>query len=950
MPILDFLKEVLPANARQSLRFIKKIPKPDGKHDEVVHNKFYDAVDDNTIEDIEDYVSNGWNVYYATAGFGATSKATADNAVCKKELYVDIDCGIGKPYADKIAGLIALRTFANDLGLPKPTVVDSGNGIHAHWYFKESVPVHEWKAVAEALKAKCAEKSFSADPTCTADIVRVLRVPGTINTRGGETVKQISPIVYYSFEKLRDIIGESQVGMFAKARQLTQANKGSGKTETSKLLNSNRVTKFEVILNKSISGAGCAQIKHAYENQHDLSEPLWRGILSEAQVCEDREWAIHTVSDKHPNYTPEETEKKAGETRGPYTCETYQKLDMGSLCDGCQFRDKITAPVQIGSEIKRATENKVEVGKDIYEIPSYPDPYFRGKNGGIYHYAIVNEETKERKEECLYPHDLYAYKRMRDPAIGDMIWFRHHLPNQDVREFCLPQSEYSSRDKFREGMNREGVVVFNLVDLDKLQRFLGTQIKELQFKEKAEAMKTRFGWTLDDTFIVGNREYSKDGVRIIPMARQLDDFVRWFTPKGDLEQWKKIAKSYSTEPFDLHALGLLAGFGSTLMHLSPENGGMINFFSKKSGTGKTTILMASNSIWGDPKALMKNAADTKLSKVHRMGVLNGLPMSMDEMTNTSPEELSDLIYQGTQGKGRDRMMASVNSERTNNTTWKQITICSSNASMEDRLGTIKNDPQGEMARVLEIQLTAPVPSSVLESQKLFNSMQDNYGHAGDLFMRYVIPNLDNVRALWNNTRDSIYTKHSWTQTERYKLNNVICIITAGFITNRLGLTNYDMARLTSTALGLVKDAAERLIASASKAVETFAMFLNKNVNNLLIIKDEQRVKGVPEVPAKEPKGSLMARYETDTGSLFISQRDFNKWCSDLYINAREVKGQFKDETGKELHVIKKRMGKGWNADFGPVVAYEIIDAVNVLGLEGLNIIEGSSELAPATVS
>jgi hypothetical protein len=945
MPILDFLKEVLPANARHSLRFIKKIPKPDGKHDEVVHNKFYSPVDDRTVTDIEEYVSNGWNVYYSTAGFGSSGNAAADNAVSKKEFYVDIDCGDGKPYADKMAGLIALRVFSNNLGLPKPTIIDSGNGIHAHWYLDAPVPVHEWKAVAEALKAKCVEKNFAVDPVCTADIVRVLRIPGTTNFRGGEEVKQLTPTVYYSFADIRSIIGESQAGMLVKARQLTKSS--GGKTETSKLLNSNRVTKFEILLNKSTAGEGCAQIKYAYENQHDLPEPLWRGILSEAQVCDDREWAIHIVSSGHPNYSAEETEKKASETRGPYTCETYQKLDMGALCTGCKFKDKITAPVQLGGgEVKGApaADNKIKAAGIIYDIPPYPDPYFRGKNGGVYMYKIINEETKERGDECVYAHDLYAYQRMRDATIGDIIWFRHHMPNQDVREFSLPQSEFSSKDKFREGMNREGVVVFTLSDLDKLQRYLGVQIKELQFKEKAEAMKTRFGWTLDDTFVVGNREYTKDGVRTIPMVRQLDDFVRWLTPKGDLEQWKKIANSYSSELFDLHAIGLLASFGSVLMHLSPENGGMINYFSKKSGTGKTTILMLSNSVWGDPKAMMKNAADTKLSKVHRMGLLNGLPMSLDEMTNTSPEELSDLIYQGTQGKGRDRMMSNVNAERVNNTTWKQITLCSSNASMEDRLGTIKTDPQGEMARILEIALNTPVPKNVLESQKLFNSMIDNYGHAGDVFLRYVIPNLDYVRTLWNSTRDDIYSRANWTQTERYKLNNVICILTAGIIANHLELTKYNIPRITDTVLSLVEDAAERLIASANKAVETFAMFLNKHVNNMLIVKNGQRLGNLLEQTVKEPKGALMIRYEPDTKNLYISQRDFNKWCAELFINAREIRGQFKEETGRELFIVKKRMGKGWDADFGSVVAYEILDAVNILGLEGIE------DVAPASAT
>ncbi|MDV7395536.1 hypothetical protein RZS08_29380, partial [Arthrospira platensis SPKY1] len=66
-----------------------------------------------SIEDMEstidEYLETGWNVYYATAGFGSANNATADNAVSKREFYIDVDCGVGKPYADKAAGLAALR-------------------------------------------------------------------------------------------------------------------------------------------------------------------------------------------------------------------------------------------------------------------------------------------------------------------------------------------------------------------------------------------------------------------------------------------------------------------------------------------------------------------------------------------------------------------------------------------------------------------------------------------------------------------------------------------------------------------------------------------------------------------------------------------------------------------------------------------------------------------------
>lgn len=925
MSNLDYLRNALPSGTRYALRVIKK---------PAALNRWHTSAD-SLFAEAEQYSNDGWNVYYATAGFGVGLEADCDNAVAKREFYVDVDCGPSKPYPTKAEGLQALKDFCIKRGLPKPTLIDSGNGIHAHWILKDAVPVHEWEPVAVALKQHCINDGFRVDHACTADTVRVLRIPGTINTRGDHAVTLLTPVKHFDFIKLKNAIGEPstpQPDLFKKARELTQSS--GVKTEVSKLYESNRVSKFETIWIKSVAGDGCAQVKNAIENAETLSEPVWRGVLSIAQVCEDRDWAIHEISKNHPDYDAHQTEQKAALTKGPYTCETFQGMETSPLCAGCRYAGSITSPVQLGSEVEEAppVPQVVKIDETEYEIPAYPEPFFRGKNGGIYQY-VIDKESKEREPEMLYAHDLYVFKRMRDLELGDVVWVRHHLPNDGVREFPIAQKELAAIDKFRDRICEQGVTAFTVKQLNGLQFLFSKQIQELQYKERAEAMHNRFGWTKDDTFVVGNREYTARGVVHAPVVRSLEKYTPWFVPKGSLETWKQIANLYNDETMDLHAYGLMSSFGSVLMHISPESGAVLNYFSKKSGTGKTTILRMANSVFGNPKDMMKDSQDTALTKVHRMGVYNGIVICLDEMTNVKPEELSSLLYGSTQGRGRDRMKSSENAERVNNVTWKGSSIWSSNTACEDRLGLLKIDPQGELARVIEIHLKAPVPKDVLESQKLFNSLNENYGHAGDIFLRYVIPNLDAVRRIWEATRDRIYAMRSWTQTERYKLNKVICDVTAGLITNSLGLTNYNIQRITKKIINVIADSSTDLRTMGMKAVETIASFVNRNAQNILIIEDASRINGLQKPASVSPKGALMVRWETDTKCLFIIQRELNRWCAENFINAKELRSQFKEETGKELLVSKKRMGKGWNTDFGPVSTYEIRDADTVLGME-----------------
>jgi hypothetical protein len=892
-----------------------------------------------SIEDMESvidgWVQKEWNVYYATAGFGAADNAQTANAVAKRELYVDVDCGPDKPYATKQDGLSALKAFVLAMHLPRPTIIDSGNGIHAHWIFTNAVPVHEWEAVASALKEQCSKHRFEVDSACTADVVRVLRVPDTVNFKGGNTVVLLTPVKYFKFEILRDIIGVGLTPTFdiAKAKALSQTRDSQSQmSEISKLLASNRVSKYETILIKSNAGEGCAQIKWAYENQEYVSEPLWRANLSIAQFCEDRDWGIHEISKGHPNYDPSETEHKANQTKGPYTCQTFQTVGVADLCAGCPHNAKISSPIQLGTEIAKAPNEPVEVveEEETYVIPRLPDPYFRGKNGGIY------MRSSDGTQDLIYPHDFYIYSRMRDRELGYVACFRLHTPKDGVREFVVPISEIGARDKFRAEINKHGLFVFDEGQVKKLQNYVEKQLREIQMEDKAENMHIRFGWTEDNTFIIGNREYTKDGMRVVPMARTVDDLIRWFEPKGSLDEWKKIAAFYDNPELDWHAIGTLAGFGSVLMKFTAEHGGVLNFFSKKSGTGKTTILRVVSSIFGHPDGLMKLQNDSAMSKLHRMGVYNGIPMVLDEMTSSSPQEVSHLLFAATQGRARDRMEAGKNAERVNSITWDSISVWTGNTSCGDKLSSIKLDPQGELARVLDVNLQTPPPDSVVDALRLFSNLHNHYGHAGHVFISYLMQqDQEKIKELMTAVQNKIYKKHLWTQTERFQLNIVICIVAAGIICKQIGLVDYDLSRITNKLCDFVKDMRDEVKNQSMSAVEMLATFLNKNINNMLIINDA--VRNVPlagmVAPDLVPKNMLMIRYEPDTKVLYISQRDLNRWCSENYLNAKEIRPMFKEETGKEITLIKKRMGKGWSKDFGPVLAYEIQDAQDVLGME-----------------
>ena len=122
-------------------------------------------------DETEKLLAQGYDVYFACSKYEADGSRSNDNVKNIKAFWLDVDCGAGKPYADQAEGLSALKDFCKQAGLPKPTLVNSGRGLHVYWPLTEAVSRKEWVNVAKVLKSKCAEFGFEADPSRTADAI-----------------------------------------------------------------------------------------------------------------------------------------------------------------------------------------------------------------------------------------------------------------------------------------------------------------------------------------------------------------------------------------------------------------------------------------------------------------------------------------------------------------------------------------------------------------------------------------------------------------------------------------------------------------------------------------------------------------------------------------------------------------------------------------------------------
>ena len=896
---------------------------------------FYSTID-SAVEAALKADADGFDAYYGLATFKTDESRTNNNVEQMRSFFLDLDCGPNKDYPDQPTALNDLRRFCKELSLPRPALVNSGRGIHVYWPLTEPVSRETWLPTAERLKSLCKEHNLLADPVVTADSARILRVLGTHNHKDTPP-KPVDMVgheaVAVDFEMFKNILGEDP---FKEAPRFA----GGDRSAVAEALMGNYTSRFKTIMQKTAKGEGCEQLKIAYTKQEEIAEPLWRAALSVATFCVDAEEATHKISCKHPGYSYGETIKKVTLIKGPYRCMRFDEINEG-VCPNCPHwagvkQNPKQSPIFLGREVLEATEadNTVEVPAEFieetvdedgvttavpYQIPTYPKPYFRGANGGIY--KRVNSE-EGFIDQLLHHHDFYIVKRVRDPEYGESVVARLHLPHDGVREFTLPLAAIASKDEFKRILATNGIV---LMKPEEMMGYVTSWVNELQMKAVAEEARRQFGWTQDmGSFVLGDREYFADRDVHNPVSAATRDLYPHLTKKGTLEGWKQSMEFYNRKGFEAYQFMVGIGFGSVLMEMTPVNGVQYHFHSKDSGLGKTTAMIAMMSIWGDGEKLLSKQRDTHNSKMNRAEVLKNLPLPLDELTNGSPIECSDTSYEISSGQQRNRLSARGNNERYRGLPWKLIVPSTGNTGLIERISLYKMLPRAEAMRIYEHRANKIVFKTKAETDEFSRSLKEHYGHAGPMFVQFVLKNKDKVQRMLEEIQRRIDVEAGLTAEHRFWSVLMACTLTGLIIAAKLGLLNYDTKNLYHWIISDLRKATERTLELADDPVATMGDYVAENINNILRIKstaDLRKNEGGLEqlvTPESTPRGQLVGRYEYDVKKMSLAVKPFRAWCVKHQINfAATVDSLTKSH---DAVTKKARLGKGTHMNIPPVLS------------------------------
>jgi hypothetical protein len=573
------------------------------------------------------------------------------------------------------------------------------------------------------------------------------------------------------------------------------------------------------------------------------------------------------------------------------------------------------------AETNVVVEESDEGVKETFNIPPYPFPYFRGKNGGVY--IEVRDDDGGKDAINIYEHDLYIVKRLHDPARGESIWMRLHLPKDGMREFSMSAMDVMSTDKLRDTLGYHGVYGPKK-QMESIMSYIITSAKNLQHKSEVEIMRTQFGWAdKDSKFIIGEQEVSADKVAYSPPSSATGSLSEWLKPTGDYEEWKKSVRIYNEPGFEPHAFGFFTAFGAPLLKHLNLKGAIINLINNTSGTGKSTILKMCNSVWGHPEELMLQWKDTMNSMIHRLGVMNNLPVTIDEITKLSGDHFSDLAYSISQGRGKNRMKQHENAERSNTTKWGTMALCSSNASFYDKLSSLKATPDGEFMRLLEYRIDLTGTLTKEEADVIFNRLYDNYGHAGVQYAQYLVGNLETALDAVMQIQQKLDKAIGLTSRERFWSAIIACNIAGALIAKDLGIIDFDIKRVFDWIVKEVKVMRNEIKAPATiSTASVINEFMNEHRGAVLVINGEADGRtGMEQLPMVEPKfNDLYIRMEPDTKKMFINAKQLRAYCSEQQITLKDTLKTLEIDKAY-LGLVKKRLAKGTKISSGPVDVY-----------------------------
>lgn len=768
------------------------------------------------------------NIYFAVGTYSQTR--TIAQALTKKCLYIDIDCGPGKPYTDKRQGVLALKDFCVNSKFPFPNIlIDSGGGVHCYWTLDEPISRDEWQPLADGLKQLTKEHQFNVDHAITSDAARILRVPGSFNYKDPTHPRECKVLKSdpndFTLEQLRSALAVQGLSVPpALSGQADADDLAAG------LYGERTYHAGEMIQN-------CAVLKHTMDTG-GAGQPgmMWHKIMHLLAYTEDGGDYIHAMSNKHAEYDAKKVDarfeysvKRKHELK-PVLCKTFEGF-MPSKCATCKFKDNIRTPLVLG----KTTE-------------SYLPANYKMTKEGICK-ARKTDPNEPLEWVLVVPYQLTDVEFM-DTVHGHGLKITFHNPPKSytlVVPGVMMASDTRELSKF---LMAEGIKLSDPQVVELKNVMIPWMHKMERVKEATRAQLTGLGWTNTGGkvgFANGRSIFLEDG-STAPVSGLDKALCREYSPVGEESAWRNAVAAVTADQCPPIVAAVLSAFAAPLIYFTGVSGVMFSLHSRQSGTAKSSSLRVAQSVWGDPMRGVNSLHDTANAMAKKFGFLNNLPAYWDEVrARDQVTSFVSTIFQLGQGKEKQRMNSHAKMQEMG--TWATMTTIATNEPILDHIDHIVGNTNAGRLRVFEVE----VPVRPLQNTQvpfLLQELNGNFGHVGEDYAKWLAKNAPAVRLLVQKTQELVTNELEATNDERFWVALATVLLVAGMIASKRGYVQVDSKQFKrwlygefKRQRGLAGKEYEPLQDRARNAVIEFA----EKHRDQLIVTDHASSKGKPNV-------------------------------------------------------------------------------------------------------
>lgn len=839
----------------------------------------------------------------------------ADDVVAISSLYIDVDVK-EDAYPDTKTALAAFKAFIDAVGLPLPSAcVGSGSGgFHAHWALDKALSRPDWQVLANALAEATKQHGLITDSQCTVDSARILRVPGTFN-RKTDVPREVTLMSLgdeVSVDHMRSLLGKwITQGPFE-----MNATRASGVTSlaVNDELGANLDSKAVSIKVEDVAKHCGFVARQIGTGGKDTPQPLWFMAAAVACFLEDGRDVFHDMSNQYPGYRPQDTDEIFDRVAN------RQKVrDLGwPKCDkiasyGC--RDCDTCPLR--SLGKSPLNFALDAANDQPD-DTLPEKYSRDKNGIISFRHVDENGAVSAIPLCHYP--------ITQGWLSNSPWTFHFVTRTESGKKTtveIPTEVIFAKEGIAKYLGAKG---FFLADRQYkiLKEFFVAWLQKLQTQKESVISAAPFGWSVVDGKVEGftyaGRVWTPDGDR--PAANPNPVLQYQYSPKGEIAPWREAAKIiYDQKRPGLDAI-LSVAFAAPLVKFTGFGGLILNAYSPESGIGKTTAMKVSQSVWASPVLAMQGLDDTANSVLNKMGQLRSLPMYWDEIKSEEQiKRFCSIVFNLTGGREKTRLNADATLKTSG--TWQTMMVSASNDTLVDGMSRAVGSTTAGLHRLFEY--IVPKPAEVSHDlgavQRLLGRLDENYGHAGLVYAKFLGSHHKRVEQEVAKLQDELYTEVNVKQEERMWIATMAVVLKGAEYANELGLSNIDIPGLKDFLMDVLEKMRGEVEKSPSDlnndmTVSTIlAEFLNNTrsrntlITNRIWVSRGKPAKGAIQILSDVTKlGEIAVQIGRDDRMIRISSVFLTRWMGERNYSRHTFVKRLSDEFG--VKVVNGKLGGG----------------------------------------